>query len=70
MNATTVTQTTTEDNWLKQLRNDLMRTNKLIKKTRIDVDEGIKQLKLLEQERRRLVNETLKIDEFDEVDVL
>lgn len=66
---TTVTQTT-EDNWLKQLRNDLMRTNKLIKKTRIDVDEGIKQLKLLEQERRRLVNETLKIDEFDEVDVL
>lgn len=69
MNATTVTQTT-EDNWLKQLRNDLMRTNKLIKKTRIDIDEGIKQLKLLEQERRRLVNETLKIDEFDEVDVL
>ena len=66
---TTVTQTT-EDNWLKQLRNDLMRTNKLIKKTRIDIDEGIKQLKLLEQERRRLVNETLKIDEFDEVDVL
>ena len=66
---TTVTQTT-EDNWLKQLRNDLMRTNKLIKKTRIDVDEGIKQLKLLEQERRRLVNETLKIDEFDEVDVI
>jgi len=66
---TTVTQTT-EDNWLKQLRNDLMRTNKLIKKTRIDVDEGIKQLKVLEQERRRLVNETLKIDEFDEVDVI
>jgi len=66
---TTVTQTT-EDNWLKQLRNDLMRTNKLIKKTRIDIDEGIKQLKLLEQERRRLVNETLKIDEFDEVDVI
>jgi len=59
-----------EDNWLKQLRNDLMRTNKLIKKTRIDIDEGIKQLKLLEQERKRLVNETLKIDEFDEVDVL
>jgi len=66
---TTVTQTT-EDNWLKQLKNDLMRTNKLIKKTRIDVDEGIKQLKLLEQERKRLVNETLKIDEFDEVDVI
>ena len=66
---TTETQTT-EDNWVKQLRNDLMRTNKLIKKTRIDVDEGIKQLKLLEQERKRLVNETLKIDEFDEVDVL
>lgn len=65
----TATQTT-EDNWVKQLRNDLMRTNKLIKKTRIDVDEGIKQLKLLEQERKRLVNETLKIDEFDEVDVL
>jgi hypothetical protein len=59
-----------EDNWLKQLKNDLMRTNKLIKKTRIDIDEGIKQLKLLEQERKRLVNETLKIDEFDEVDVL
>ena len=59
-----------EDNWLKQLRNDLMRTNKLIKKTRIEIDEGIKQLKLLEQERKRLVNETLKIDEFDEVDVL
>jgi hypothetical protein len=59
-----------EDNWLKQLKNDLMRTNKLIKKTRIDVDEGIKQLKLLEQERKRLVNETLKIDEFDEVDVI
>ena len=59
-----------EDNWLKQLRNDLMRTNKLIKKTRMDIDEGIKQLKLLEQERKRLVNETLKIDEFDEVDVL
>ena len=59
-----------EDNWLKQLRNDLMRTNKLIKKTRIDIDESIKQLKLLEQERKRLVNETLKIDEFDEVDVL
>lgn len=66
---TTVTQTT-EDNWLKQLKNDLMRTNKLIKKTRIDIDEGIKQLKLLEQERKRLVNETLKIDEFDEVDVI
>lgn len=66
---TTATQTT-EDNWVKQLRNDLMRTNKLIKKTRIDIDEGIKQLKLLEQERKRLVNETLKIDEFDEVDVL
>jgi len=59
-----------EDNWLKQLKNDLMRTNKLIKKTRIEIDEGIKQLKLLEQERKRLVNETLKIDEFDEVDVL
>jgi len=69
MNTTATTQTT-EDNWVKQLRNDLMRTNKLIKKTRIDVDEGIKQLKLLEQERKRLVNETLKIDEFDEVDVL
>lgn len=66
----TITTEQQEDNWLKQLRNDLMRTNKLIKKTRIDVDEGIKQLKLLEQERRRLVNETLKIDEFDEVDVL
>lgn len=66
----TITTEQQEDNWLKQLRNDLMRTNKLIKKTRIDVDEGIKQLKLLEQERRRLVNETLKIDEFDEVDVI
>lgn len=66
----TITTEQQEDNWLKQLRNDLMRTNKLIKKTRIDVDEGIKQLKLLEQERKRLVNETLKIDEFDEVDVL
>jgi len=65
-----ITETQQEDNWLKQLRNDLMRTNKLIKKTRIDIDEGIKQLKLLEQERKRLVNETLKIDEFDEVDVL
>ena len=63
-------ETQQEDNWLKQLRNDLMRTNKLIKKTRIDIDESIKQLKLLEQERKRLVNETLKIDEFDEVDVL
>ena len=66
----TITNEQQEDNWLKQLRNDLMRTNKLIKKTRIDIDEGIKQLKLLEQERKRLVNETLKIDEFDEVDVL
>lgn len=66
----TITTEQQEDNWVKQLRNDLMRTNKLIKKTRIDVDEGIKQLKLLEQERKRLVNETLKIDEFDEVDVL
>lgn len=66
----TITNEQQEDNWVKQLRNDLMRTNKLIKKTRIDVDEGIKQLKLLEQERKRLVNETLKIDEFDEVDVL
>lgn len=65
-----ITETQQEDNWLKQLRNDLMRTNKLIKKTRIDIDESIKQLKLLEQERKRLVNETLKIDEFDEVDVL
>ena len=59
-----------EDNWLKQLRTDLQRVNKLIKKTRIDVDQGIKTLKLLEQERKRIVNETLKIDEFDEVDVL
>jgi len=66
----TITTEQQEDNWVKQLRNDLMRTNKLIKKTRIDVDEGIKQLKLLEQERKRLVNETLKIDEFDEVDVI
>jgi len=61
---------TTEDNWVKQLRTDLQRVNKLIKKTRVDVDQGIKTLKLLEQERKRIVNETLKIDEFDEVDVL
>jgi len=59
-----------EDNWLKQLRTDLQRVNKLIKKTRFDVDQGIKTLKTLEQERKRLVNESLKIDEFDELDVL
>ena len=59
-----------EDNWLKQLRTDLQRVNKLIKKTRFEVDQGIKTLKTLEQERKRLVNESLKIDEFDEVDVL
>ena len=59
-----------EDNWLKQLRTDLQRVIKLIKKTRFEVDQGIKTLKTLEQERKRLVNESLKIDEFDEVDVL
>jgi len=59
-----------EDNWLKQLRTDLQRVNKLIKKTRFEVDQGIKTLKTLEQERKRLVNESLKIDEFDEVDAL
>ena len=59
-----------EDNWLKQLRTDLQRVNKLIKKTRFDIDQGIKTLKTLEQERKRLVNESLKIDEFDELDVL
>ena len=59
-----------EDNWLKQLRTDLQRVNKLIKKTRFEVDQGIKTLKTLEQERKRLVNESLKINEFDEVDVL
>jgi len=59
-----------EDNWLKQLRTDLQRVNKLIKKTRFEVDQGIKTLKTLEQERKRLVNESLKINELDEVDVL
>jgi len=61
---------TTEDSWVKQLKRDLQRVNKLIKKERYDVDQGIKNLKLLEQERKRLVNESLKIDELDEIDVL
>lgn len=61
---------TSEDSWVIQLKRDLQRINKLIKKERYDLDQGIKNLKLLEQERKRLVNETLKIDEFDEVDVL
>lgn len=61
---------TTEDSWVVQLKRDLQRINKLIKKERYDVDQGIKNLKLLEQERKRLVNESLKIDELDEIDVL
>lgn len=61
---------TTEDSWVKQLKRDLQRVNKLIKKERYDVDQSIKNLKLLEQERKRLVNESLKIDELDEIDVL
>ena len=61
---------TSEDSWVVQLKRDLQRINKLIKKERYDLDQGIKNLKLLEQERKRLVNESLKIDEFDEVDVL
>ena len=61
---------TSEDSWVVQLKRDLQRINKLIKKERYDVDQGIKNLKLLEQERKRLVNESLKIDELDEIDVI
>lgn len=61
---------TNEDSWVIQLKRDLQRINKLIKKERYDLDQGIKNLKLLEQERKRLVNESLKIDELDEIDVI
>ena len=61
---------TSEDSWVIQLKRDLQRINKLIKKERYDLDQGIKNLKLLEQERKRLVNESLKIDELDEIDVI
>ena len=61
---------TNEDSWVIQLKKDLQRINKLIKKERYDLDQGIKNLKLLEQERKRLVNESLKIDELDEIDVI
>ena len=52
---------TSEDSWVVQLKRDLQRINKLIKKERYDLDQGIKNLKLLEQERKRLVNRQLGI---------
>jgi hypothetical protein len=54
----------TKVEWVHKLKDDMVRVNKAIKKLRLDVDEGIDRLKLLEQEREDLVDKCL--DDYDE----
>lgn len=48
--------------WVGKLSNDLVRVNKVIKKVRQEVDDGIERLKLLEEERRNILDKSLDLD--------
>jgi hypothetical protein len=59
-----MTEDSTKIEWVHKLKEDMVRVNRAIKKVKLDVDDGIDRLKLLEQERKDLVDKCL--DDYDE----
>lgn len=51
------------EEWTTKLKEDLERVNGIIKRVRAEVNTGIERLKALEEERERLLNEALGVDD-------
>ena len=54
-----------DNDWIKNLKNELVRINRLIDEVRRRVNKDIDTLKLLEKERKEIVDTTLNNYEND-----
>ena len=54
-----------DNDWIKNLKNELVRINRLIEEVRRRVNKDIDTLKLLEKERKEIVDTTLNNYEND-----